>query len=283
MRIEIFNVDHGQCAVVTSPNGARLMIDCGTLTNGEAYWWPSVHFYGQRFLALGITNLDEDHVTDFPMVMQHATPSWIFSNPTVGYGELLALKKDGMGSGLQGFARWLGGPKRPAASSPPLDFGPVDGRWYCNRYSPGVIDSTNDLSMVFVVQYGAFKILFGGDLEKRGWAGLLAMPAFVRDLVGVNVFVASHHGRENGCHTDLFDRWQPNIFIISDEELQFDSQETTSWYRNRARGIPLIGRQDRRYVYTTRSDGSLQIDVQADGRWLISPVTVQTWPKQKTA
>jgi beta-lactamase superfamily II metal-dependent hydrolase len=169
------------------------------------------------------------------------------------------------------------------AFGPPLDFSPVVVRWYCNRYSPGTIDTTNDLSMVFVLQYGTFKILFAGDLEKRGWESLLALPGFVRDLVGVSVFVASHHGRESGCHTDLFDLWQPEIFIISDEELQFDSQETTSWYRYRARGIPLIGRQDRRYVYTTRSDGSLRIDVQPDGRGVISPITVPTWPAKKTA
>ena len=29
MRIEIFNVGHGQCAVLTAPNGRRMMLDCG--------------------------------------------------------------------------------------------------------------------------------------------------------------------------------------------------------------------------------------------------------------
>jgi hypothetical protein len=34
--------------------------------------------------------------------------------------------------------------------------------------------------------------------EKEGWRQLLWNPAFVAELRGVNVFVASHHGRENG-------------------------------------------------------------------------------------
>jgi len=283
MKVEIFNVDHGQCAVITSPSGCRLMIDCGTLTEGDAYWWPSVHFSGESFLGLGVTNVDEDHLTDFPMVMQHAPPSWILTNPTIGYRELIALKTDGMRSGVAGYARWLAAPKRPAVSSPPLDFSPVVVRWYWNPYSPGFIDKTNDLSAVFVVQYGTFKILFAGDLEERGWTNLLRLPAFVQDLASVKVFVASHHGRENGCHSTLFELCRPALFIISDGAMEFETQETTQWYRNRASGIPVIGTQDRRYVCTTRSDGSLQIDAQANGSWLVTPVAVRTWPKQKTA
>jgi beta-lactamase superfamily II metal-dependent hydrolase len=120
-------------------------------------------------------------------------------------------------------------------------------------------------------------------MERPGWRNLLALPAFREDLVGVNVFVASHHGRESGCLTELFDIWRPEIFIISDKELQHDTQETTDWYRNRARGIPVRGTSDRRYVYTTRNDGTLQLDVQPTGTALITPITVKTWPASRSA
>jgi beta-lactamase superfamily II metal-dependent hydrolase len=229
-----------------------------------------------------LTNLDEDHVQDFESVQRFAPPDWILTNPTVGYQRLVALKPDGMRSGINSVARWMAGPKNPAPR--PLDFGGVVLRWYCNRYVPGDMDNTNDLSLVLIVQYGPFKILFSGDMERAGWRRLLARPDFVMDLIGVNVFVASHHGRESGCLEELFNGWLPNIFVISDGAIQYDTQETAGWYRTRASGIPVIGTQDRRYVVTTRSDGTLQIDVQPDGRYLITPgITVPTTPAVKIA
>jgi beta-lactamase superfamily II metal-dependent hydrolase len=280
MRVLIHNVDHGQCAVITMPNGERMMIDCGVLREGDSYWWPSVHYSGQRFAELALTNLDEDHAEDFESVQRYAPPDWILSNPTVWHQQLLALKPEGLGKGIQSVDRWMISPKNPAPR--PIDFGGVARRWYCNTYTPG--DKTNDLSVVIILQYGPFKILFSGDMERAGWRRLLLRPDFVSDLKTVNVFVASHHGRENGCLGELFTGWGPHVFIISDGAIEFDSQETTDWYRTRAWGIPVVATQERRYVYTTRSDGTLQIDVGPDGRYLVTPgVWVPTTSKVKIA
>lgn len=280
MRVEIFDVDHGQCAVVTAPNGERMMIDCGVLSDGDAYWWPSIHYLGERFALLALTNLDEDHAEDFASLVRRVRIERILSNPTVGYWELLALKKDGMMAGVQTFARWLGGPK---VSLPDPNFGNVSVRWYYNRYALGIMDNTNDLSMVIIVQFGAFNILFSGDMENAGWRSLLQLPAFVIDLIGVNVFVASHHGRESGCLAELFEGWMPEIFVISDGTIEYETQETTQWYRARARGIPVRGTNDRRFVYTTRNDGSMRIDVGPAGRWLLSHIQPPIWPAKRSA
>ena len=45
MRIEIFDVGHGQCAVMTSPNSQRMMIDCGTRWGEQRFWAPSLHYF----------------------------------------------------------------------------------------------------------------------------------------------------------------------------------------------------------------------------------------------
>jgi len=132
-----------------------------------------------------------------------------------------------------------------------------------------------------IVQFGAFKIVFAGDLEVSGWRRMLASPEFRRDLLGTNVFVASHHGRESGCCTELFDWLHPEIVIISDDERQYDSQDTDDWYRNRCIGAACIANPfERRYVLTTRKDGSMRIDANADGRWTLVPVTVRDWPRK---
>jgi len=112
---------------------------------------------------------------------------------------------------------------------------------------------------VVVAQFGAFKVVFAGDLEVAGWRRLLALPSFRQDLIGTSVFVASHHGRESGCCTELFDLFRPQLVISSDDERQFDSQDTDDWYRNRCTGaIFAENTLARRYVATTRKDGSMR-------------------------
>src|SRR5262245_13508133 len=280
MRVEIFDVGHGHCAVITAPNGRRMMLDCGGRWGDDRFWTPSLHYFGQTIDLLGLLNLDEDHLSDFRGMMEDCKVSWLLNNPTIGAREFAALKSDGMGSGAKAFARWLNAPKGIAGAVQP-DFGPVAIKWYYLRYLWGEADTTNDLSLVVIVQFGAFKIVFAGDLEVSGWRRMLASPEFRRDLLGTNVFVASHHGRESGCCTELFDWLRPEIVIISDDERQYDSQETDDWYRNRCIGATCVANPfERRYVMTTRKDGSMRIDANADGRWTLVPVTVRDWPRK---
>ena len=42
-------------------------------------------------------------------------------------------------------------------------------------------------------------VMFTGDLEKAGFAELLKRQDFSDALRATHVYVASHHGRENGC------------------------------------------------------------------------------------
>jgi beta-lactamase superfamily II metal-dependent hydrolase len=94
MRIEVFNVGHGQSAVITTPNSRRMMLDCGDRWGDDRFWTPSLHFFRQTIDLLALMNLDEDHLRDFKNVMQDCTVPWILTNPTVGAREFLTLKKD---------------------------------------------------------------------------------------------------------------------------------------------------------------------------------------------
>ena len=280
MQIEIIDVGHGHCTALTTPSGRRMMLDCGHRWGDDRFWTPSLHFFRQTIDLLALMNLDEDHLSDFENVMRDCTVPWILSNPTVGSREFRALKKDGMGPGAQAVAAWLAQPKNPLPGPQP-DFGDVQIRWYYPFFIPGAENKTNDLSLAVVAQFGAFKILFAGDLEVAGWRRLLTIPAFRQDVQNVSVFVASHHGRESGCCTELFELFRPQLVIISDDERQYDSQDTDDWYRTRCAGAVFVT-NERRYVATTRKDGSMRIDVTADGRWTIQRVTVRDWPRKPT-
>jgi beta-lactamase superfamily II metal-dependent hydrolase len=283
MRIEIFDVGHGQCAVITAPNGRRMMLDCGQRWGEESFWTPSLHYFRQTIDILALTNLDEDHISDFKGTMEDCHVPWVLTNPTIGAREFAILKQSGMGSGAKALAAWLARPKGLPGGAEP-DFGPVQIRWYYGLFTPDAVNKSNDLSLAVVAQFGAFKIVFTGDLEVAGWRRLLALPEFRADLLGTTVFVASHHGRESGCCTELFDLFRPQLVIVSDDEHQYDSQDTNAWYRSRCTGAVFASNpNERRYVATTRKDGSMKLDIDIDGRWFIQHVNVRDWPRKSSA
>lgn len=67
MILEIFDVEHGACALITTSNGKRIMIDCGH--NATTGWRPGTMLRSRTVSYLDrlyITNYDEDHVSGFP-------------------------------------------------------------------------------------------------------------------------------------------------------------------------------------------------------------------------
>jgi beta-lactamase superfamily II metal-dependent hydrolase len=283
--VEIYNVNHGQCAVVTAPNGRRIMVDCGDRFEGGKWWAPSMQYCGQYIDLLALLNLDEDHLSNFSLLKEYVRLGAILTNPTVTASGLRLLKPNGMGRGTQSVETWMADPFKPSVPLP--DFGGLRIWWYFNAFNPFRVGAaeTNDLSLVLLIQYGAFKIVFSGDMEIAGWRELLAnFPQLRIDLAGTSVFVASHHGRVSGCSTELFDVFRPELIMISDTAKQYDSQDTDDWYRRRCIGVPVIGRPGEwRYVMTTRSDGSMKIDVAPNGRWVVDALPVPEWDLSRYA
>ena len=219
---------------------------------------------------LVITNYDEDHASDLANLLRVVSIGTLVSNPSVSGDDIEHLKSiGGIGAGIQALAdlkrRYTGG----AGQGP--DFGAISLKYYWNRY-PREFEDENNLSLVAILTYGNFTICFPGDMEADGWRSLLGKPGFSDDIGRVNVFVASHHGRHNGCCDELFSKTQlyPEVTIISDAGVQYASQETIAWYRQRTRGITLNG--EKRWVLTTRRDGRILLQSNSSGMTLTAGV-----------
>jgi beta-lactamase superfamily II metal-dependent hydrolase len=260
MKIQIFDVEHGGCALVTADTGARILIDAGH--NGSTNWRPSTHLYNlgvSHLERLIVTNYDEDHASDLSNLLTTVSVAVLTSNPSVSGGDLRKLKRNGgIGSGISALAD-LKSRYTASVNGPGADFGNLSLECFWNRY-PTDFDDENNLSLVVILKAHGLAICFPGDMEVAGWKNLLRNPAFIQAVGEVNVFVASHHGRENGCCEDLFSQTglKPAIVVISDSGIEYATQETVSWYRNRVTGINLNG--ERRHVLTTRRDGRILID-----------------------
>lgn len=137
---------------------------------------------------------------------------------------------------------------------------------------------TNNLSFTVFIKYGGFKILFPGDMEKDGWQALLTKPAFVQELAGTDILVASHHGRENGFCEDIFDYFTPLAVVISDKSIVHSTQEIVPDYRNVVAeiGVAVANQQRRRHVLTTRRDGDIIFKVDDAGSFTINTTSAPT-------
>jgi len=265
MVIDFHNVGHGNCAVVTSPEGKRLMIDCGH--DSELPWFPSVHYNGFDIENLIISNFDEDHVSDLVDLMKNTKLSFITRNRSVSSSVLKQMKnRYGMGTGIKRLYGWMESVEGKASSGKSAQYGSVNVESYWNEYPLDFRDE-NNLSVITFVEYSGFRAVFTGDLEISGWKKLLERDYICKKLMHVNVFVASHHGRDSGCCDEVFKICSPQIVLMSDKGKQFDTQNTTSWYKHRSSGIDFNG--GRRHVFTTRKDGAIRIEV-GPSHWNIS-------------
>jgi beta-lactamase superfamily II metal-dependent hydrolase len=255
MKIQIFDVAHGFCAWIVADNGNTMLIDCGRNTETDFepadYLWANGCRGIEHFFPL---NYDEDHLCGLPRLRQIIPIQILHRNPSITPSQLHAIKQTtgGVGPGLAALLEMLDRYTAPVQVPPP-DFPNLDFQVFYNNY-PEFTD-TNNLSQVLFLHYPGLSIVFPGDMEKAGWERLLMRPDFRDNLGKVGAFVASHHGRESGYAASVFEWCKPAIVVISDEAIQYDTQEHC--YDGHCTGIDWYGEQ--RKVLTTRKDGILTI------------------------
>lgn len=268
MRIEIYDVAHGACASILKDDGRLLMVDCGH--NDETDFHPSSYLLREghhTVQALFISNYDRDHFSDLPNLRSGLHIESLYRNRSINSAQLRALKLQSgpigvaMESLLQMIDEYSGD---IGVDSPIFDTGITT---FSNPYPS--FDDTNNLSLVTFLNYRNINIVFPGDLECAGWTQLLLNSAFREALSKVQIFVASHHGRESGYCPEVFDYCNPQIVIISDDVIQYDTQEAVD-YAVHARGVSWPDGTVRR-VLTTRNDGMISIwQGPQDASWFIS-------------
>jgi len=254
MEIKIFDVLHGFCAYIIADNGNVILIDCGY--NEETNFRPSNYLVNNRCAGIErliISNYDEDHIDDLPNLRKVLSVDVLHRNRTISADELekLKLKAGPIQPGMQSLLDMIRIYTSDVVNPP--EFPGVELVTFHNNFP--LFDDTNNLSLVTFLYYRDIHIVFPGDLEKKGWLSLLAGKSFQEELKRVNIFIASHHGRESGYCSDVFEYCKPEIVIISDEPIQYDTQSTS--YDQHASGVR-FGNQDR-YVLTTRNDGMVTI------------------------
>lgn len=280
MVLRIWDVEHGACTMLHhSLNGlaGRLaMIDSGDTPD----WRPSTfirqNLNRTRLDYLFITNADQDHMSDLQGLWDAGTQvPVVHRNPDPPGWALRMIKEQG-GSLTADAERYLHIHNNFIGQiTEPFNvyMGGITMSMFWNTF-PRFMD-TNNLSLAVFIQYAGFKILFPGDLEVEGWLAMLEQPQFRAELAGIEVLVASHHGRENGYCAGVFDYCRPQAVVMSDKAIVHDTQGMTQTYRdkvikNHPNGVLVATTNKRRHVLTTRRDGYIQFEVNDQGSFTIT-------------
>ena len=91
-------------------------------------------------------------------------------------------------------------------------FGPVNDEY----------DGSNDYSIIFMLRWGATKMLFTGDAEKKAEEALVEKYGLeIDDLLDCDVYKAGHHGSKTSSSEEILEAATPKYIIISCDEKEY--------------------------------------------------------------
>ncbi len=275
MKFITYDVEHGSCHVLRIPNESEdvMMFDAGSKEDFS----PAVHLktsWGiSKLRWLHLSHLDSDHLTDISKIaeMWESPAITTLDYPSVSESTILLHHNNELPAPIEVFYEFrkrFGG-HVPSLGHEGYDWGGV--RFATFQNSEAHFKDLNNLSSVVFIDYRGTTILLPGDLEYQGWLKHMENPDFVYWLERVDILVASHHGRESGFCSELFDpnmgKCSPILTIISDKGVSDTS--VSDKYRAVTQGINFTkndGSVVTRRVLTTRNDGAISVDVDNEGR-----------------
>ena len=255
MRFEILNVDHGFCAYAVGNDGGVLLFDCG---HGPANR-PSTYLPARGITSIRrffVTNYDEDHISDLLAVRRSLYIEVLTRNASITSAQIRSLKTPPISPAMN---ELIGMIDSFTGGVTPQQLEPAGlSVWVFHNDYPTFTD-TNNLSLLSFLDVGHVSFVLGGDLERPGWLQLLRIPHVQGLLKRADVFVASHHGRQNEYCSEVFDYCKPRLVVISDSPVQHDTQLMAGTYAQHASGelSSTPSGQQVRKVVTTRNDGNI--------------------------
>ena len=289
----IFNVEHGFCAFIKSPNDYGLMIDCGGREGFSPIKWVRSHYnygndniqyhQGRRIAEMIITHLHMDHFSDIGSFHQREDKPKILlrDKKTLKFiDEKIEEEEEGSPEKeiLKKFKKFQS--NYTADVEKQVDWG-FDFYKHSQITYHDVEDISkdrdkiiNNRSFVIAIEYAGLKILIPGDIEEKGWEKAFKHDSIRKILAETNFFVTSHHGRKSGCNSDMLKYTGiPYIYIVSARAK--DDGTYYSFYSDPKNSLGYVVHGDSepsRVISTKKRNTSVKIIIDQLGRSAIIPI-----------
>lgn len=266
MKIIFYDVEHGSCTHIITPNHKHILIDVGSKTDKSIVdYICAKYFYGQngRIDELIITHPHEDHIYDLPNLYNRLRPKILHRAPAAF--DIEPASRTQLHINIAEKANNMNAKYNLPVSKDDDIENPENVGGVKISIIPSVakLQDKNDLntfSSLIIVEYGGFKFVLTGDNPKNQLQYMVDTDYMnIKTLIAnATVLLAPHHGRTGEFCKDFFDCVNPILTVISDKSIEHTTQEeSSSIYKGR--GTNLNGRD--RYVLTTRNDGDIAFNV----------------------
>lgn len=276
LRVICWDVEHGNAAYINTPLDKHIALDIGNSSSLSPLQFLKESFNVQRLDEVIITHPHADHISDIfnfdilsPRALsrpKHLTEDEIRkANRTE---DKVVIDKY-----IEIHNRYSVTVKKE--DNPELAENNGGVTFHAFKDASTSKDNINNHGLVMVIEYLSCKVLFPGDIEPAAWRSLLEKQEFISAITGVDILIASHHGRESGFCSDIFQYFTPKLTVISDG--RFVDTSATSRYSEKASGWTIHHRDnskpnEKRKCITTRNDGHIDIEIgkNSNGKTYIS-------------
>jgi beta-lactamase superfamily II metal-dependent hydrolase len=210
VEIHIINVGQGDCFLIVSPSGRKVLIDAGNTGRGAAFALPYLK-------DLGITSIDyivashyhSDHIGGLDEVV----------NGIGGNSHIVSAAFDRGGNYNSGafrdYVNAMGDKRKTISPGQTIDLGDnvtmkcvaSNGDIPTGRVYSGTDENT--LSVVIILKFHSFDMYFGGDSNSA------IEPSLAPYAGDVDVYKVSHHGSATSSSHQLLDYLKPEVSVIA--------------------------------------------------------------------
>jgi len=244
LEVTFIDVGQGDSIFVSAPGGKHYLIDGGgnlSQAEGEGFD-PGKHIIIPFLREKGIYHLDgvflshghADHIGGLVTVLQEIPTAAIYQSKDFGQGDtiyhrILAVSQE---RNIPIIALKAGDTLSDGKDLTFRILYPGDGK---DRGKPIDMENDNNHSLVILLDYKGFRMLFTGDIEKDVENYLVS-----QGMEGVHVLKVSHHGSPTSSTPEWLDAISPKVAIIPVGQNHFGHPSEEVLRRFYDRGIQLF-------------------------------------------
>jgi len=274
MKVIFYDVEHGSCTHIITPNGKHFLVDVGSKTNHSVcdFIKRMNKLDGGRLDYFILTHPHDDHLTDIANLVNKLHPRVLCRHNgafplavkgTESAKAIIRIAND-MSRDYCHEVSWAESPANPMVN------GGVEVQIFKPNVSNEEKDNPNYFSLVVVLSYGNFKVVLTGDNPCDKLSEMLKKTEGFKDAVkNATVLLAPHHGRDSDFCQEFVEAVNPQVTVISDKPIEHETQRhIKETYFNATRGVKWNG--ESRRVFTTRSDNTIEFSFRDSGNWSIN-------------